>query len=398
MKRSINILLVAVVSLVMSLNVAGQSRQELEKQRLNIIKDIEKSSKQLESTKKDKEKNLGQLKVLEEQMSSRKKLISNLETEVTINEKTIEENKKLINDLKTKHQALRDQYSVMLRANYLRKQTNSKWTYLLSSENLNSLILRWRYLSQFDNFTKAKLAEIVALTGEITQKNEEIEKVKLENLTVLEETSKNVETLAKEQKEKDKIIKKLSKEELSLQSTIKKREKERESLNIAIENVILAELAKAKDKEKGDVAVSKKKEIDDSSFTKNKGNLNWPVTNGKITGKFGTHPHPTLKNVQISNNGVDFTLPSVGSVSCVFDGEVVGKTTIPGFNNMIIIKHGSYYTVYSKLEATSVTKGQKVKRGQKIGEVALTEDGKAELHFELWKDKSKLDPEKWFSK
>ncbi|MBK8625663.1 MAG: hypothetical protein IPN86_08950 [Saprospiraceae bacterium] len=70
----------------------------------------------------------------------------------------------------------------------------------------------------------------------------------------------------------------------------------------------------------------KKKEIDNSGFCKKQRcPLSYPVSKGKITARFGTHPHPTIKNVEISNNGVDFTLPSGDNVTCVYDGEVVGS-------------------------------------------------------------------------
>lgn len=398
MRRSTRILGLIVLLLFIGNLGQSQSRKDLEKQRLKIIKDIEKTSKELERTKQTKEKNLTQLKALEQQMDSRKKLISNLEAEVKLNEKTIASNTETIEVLKKRHNTLKDQYSTLLRSSYLKKMTNSKWSYLLSSENLNNLMLRWRYMHQFDHFTKQKVEEIKTITGEIQSKNEEIEKTKVQNLTNLDATSKNIVILEKEQKEKDQIVQKLSKEEEKLKVSLKKREKERENLNASIERVILAELSKAKEKEKGDAAVVKKKEIDNSGFSKNKGALSWPVSKGKITGKFGTHPHPTIKGIDVSNNGVDFTLPSGDKVECVYDGEVVGVTTIPGFKNMVIIKHGSYYSVYSKLDNVNVSKGQKIKRGQSIGQVTTDEDGKAELHFELWKDKAKLDPQKWFNR
>lgn len=396
MRKSIKILILFIF--IAPLLVYSQSRQELEKQRLKIIKDIEKTSKQLENTKKNKEKSVEQFKALEQQVDSRKKLINNLQSEVKINEKLIVENESKIRELRHKHETLKTQYSTILRKSYLKKASNSKWSYLLSADNLNNLLVRWRYIHQFDQYTKQKLEEIQNLSGAIKEKNVEIEKTKEKNLATLNQTATNVKTLEKEQKEKDLLIKKLSKEESKLQENLKKRQLERENLNKAIEKIIIAELEKAKVKEKGDVAMVKKKEIDNSGFSKNKGALNYPVSKGKITGKFGTHPHPTIKNVEISNNGVDFTLPSGDNVTCVYDGEVVGVTNIPGFKNMVIIKHGSYYTVYSKLDDVSVSKGQKIKRGQTVGNVAISEEGKAELHFELWKDKSKLNPESWFAR
>lgn len=378
--------------------LVAQSRQELEKQRLKIIKDIEKTSKALDNNKKTQEKNITQLKALEEQVSSRKSLINNLQSEVKLNEKLITQNESKIQELRQRHAALKDQYDKILRINYLKKLSNSKWSYLLSSESLNNLLVRWRYIHQFDQFTKQKMKEIQSLTGEIQLTNETIAQDREKNLKAMEQTTTNMKTLEKEQKEKDALVKKLALEEDKLKANLKNREKEREKLNVAIEKIIIAALEKAREKEKSDEKLVKKKEVDNSGFAKNKGALSWPVSKGKITGAFGTHPHPTIKNVQISNNGIDFTLPSGDNVVCVYDGEVVGVTNIPGFKNMVIIKHGSYYTVYSKLDNVVISKGQQIKQGQTIGNVEVNEEGVAEVHFELWKDKSKMNPQPWFNR
>jgi len=388
-----------IILLVMMGNLlVAQSRQELEKQRLKIIKDIEKTSKALDNNKKTQEKNITQLKALEEQVSSRKSLINNLQSEVKLNEKLITQNESKIQELRQRHAALKDQYDKILRINYLKKLSNSKWSYLLSSESLNNLLVRWRYIHQFDQFTKQKMKEIQSLTGEIQLTNETIAQDREKNLKAMEQTTTNMKTLEKEQKEKDALVKKLALEEDKLKANLKNREKEREKLNVAIEKIIITALEKAREKEKSDEKLVKKKEVDNSGFAKNKGALSWPVSKGKITGAFGTHPHPTIKNVQISNNGIDFTLPSGDNVVCVYDGEVVGVTNIPGFKNMVIIKHGSYYTVYSKLDNVIISKGQQIKRGQTIGNVELNEEGVAEVHFELWKDKSKMNPQPWFNR
>lgn len=390
---------VVIILLVMLGNLLlAQSRQELEKQRLKIIKDIEKTSKALDNNKKTQEKNITQLKALEEQVSSRKSLINNLQSEVKLNEKLITQNESKIQELRQRHAALKDQYDKILRINYLKKLSNSKWSYLLSSESLNNLLVRWRYIHQFDQFTKQKMKEIQSLTGEIQLTNETIAQDREKNLKAMEQTTTNMKTLEKEQKEKDALVKKLALEEDKLKANLKNREKEREKLNVAIEKIIIAALEKAREKEKSDEKLVKKKEVDNSGFAKNKGALSWPVSKGKITGAFGTHPHPTIKNVQISNNGIDFTLPSGDNVVCVYDGEVVGVTNIPGFKNMVIIKHGSYYTVYSKLDNVVISKGQQIKRGQTIGNVEVNEEGVAEVHFELWKDKSKMNPQPWFNR
>ena len=133
---------VIILLVLMGNLLVAQSRQELEKQRLKIIKDIEKTSKALDNNKKTQEKNITQLKALEEQVSSRKSLINNLQSEVKLNEKLITQNESKIQELRQRHAALKDQYDKILRINYLKKLSNSKWSYLLSSESLNNLLVR----------------------------------------------------------------------------------------------------------------------------------------------------------------------------------------------------------------------------------------------------------------
>jgi murein hydrolase activator len=379
-------------------SLSGQTRKELEKQRMEIIKEIEKTSKVLDNTKKNKEQNLSKLKALEDQINARKKLVETLQREVSAGDQVINKNLKTLDSLYSKENILKDQYKSILRASYLKKLSNSEWSYLLSSENLNKLLFRWIYIKQFENFARKKSEEIKELTDKINKKNDAIQKEKQERLSVMSQTEKNMSLLSKEQREKDALVKKLSKEEQNLSAKLAKSQKERENLNTAIEKIILAELAKAKESEKTKPEAKKKAAIDNSDFAKNKGTLPWPASKGTITGQFGTHPHPTIKSLEVSNNGVDITIPGNDDIRCVFDGEVVGVTNIPGFKNMIIIRHGNYYTVYSKLENTTVTKGQQLKRGQVIGKVIADESGNAQLHFELWKDKSKLNPAAWISK
>src|SRR5690606_1006659 len=122
------------------------------KQRLQIIKDIENTSKQLESTEKTKKENIDKLKILEGQVNSRKQLIDNLESEVKLNEALIHSNQERLGDLKQKHAILLNQYKHLLQASYLKKMANSKWSYLLSSTNLNNLMIRWQYIQQFDRY------------------------------------------------------------------------------------------------------------------------------------------------------------------------------------------------------------------------------------------------------
>ena len=67
-------------------------------------------------------------------------------------------------------------------------------------------------------------------------------------------------------------------------------------------------------------------------------------------------------------------------------------------NNVIIINHGDYFTLYAKLKNLKVVKGDTVSEGQVIADLVTNKDGVTQLQFQVWKNNIKLDPEKWIIK
>ncbi len=136
-------------------------------------------------------------------------------------------------------------------------------------------------------------------------------------------------------------------------------------------------------------------ELATNSFKKNKGKMELPLV-GTIVKHFGKHQHPDLQRVMVNNSGIDIRLKSAKdmNVKAVSDGTVSGVQFLSGQNNVLILKHGHYYTVYSGLVTVTVQKDDKIKMGQSLGKVA-TVKGVSELHFEIWQDKSPTNPEDW---
>ena len=149
--------------------------------------------------------------------------------------------------------------------------------------------------------------------------------------------------------------------------------------------------------------VNKKPKADKSAlarltgdFKKNRGRLPKPVKNGIVTKRFGKQPHPTLPGIEITNNGIDIRTERNADVFAIFEGKVVSKQFIPGYQNMLIIQHGEYYSVYSNLENVTVKKGEQIGTMEKIGTVAIDRKSNvSEVHFEVWRDKIRLNPEDW---
>ena len=134
-----------------------------------------------------------------------------------------------------------------------------------------------------------------------------------------------------------------------------------------------------------------------TDFAKNKGKLPWPVEQGFVSEKFGVNVHPVFKQVKLSNDGITITTSKNANVRSVFGGVVTEIMFIPGYNNVVIIRHGSYLTVYSNLVEVSVKKGDNVKTKQVIGKLSANEKSNSTLNFQVWKDKDKLNPQLWLA-
>ena len=387
--------------------LASQSKEQLEKQRKKLIQEIEKTNKFLETTIKTKQTTLKDIKAISAQVDNRKKLITTISGEITASDRKLKENNVKIDSLSDNLLQLNTQYLEMQRYTYLRALSNNRWSYLLSSGNLNTFLLRWRYLAQFEAFNKKKKEEISSLKMQINQNNEEISKVKEEKGKLLTQEKIEATTLEKEKSIKDKMLKDISSKENDLKAELQKKKNEREKLNSAIERVISEQMRLARERASNEnAATGKKKEtgemkLDDASiklsneFSQNKNKLPWPIASGFVSSAFGVQAHPTIRGVTIENNGIDIAGKGSKEVKVVFEGEVVGVTKIPGYNHMVIVRHGKYHSVYSNLDVVYVKQGMKLSTQQSVGMVNADESGNAELHFELWIDKSKLNPVSW---
>jgi septal ring factor EnvC (AmiA/AmiB activator) len=134
------------------------------------------------------------------------------------------------------------------------------------------------------------------------------------------------------------------------------------------------------------------------SFRDNKGKLLFPVAGKyKVVSSFGLSNHPELAKVQIQNSGIDLEVPQGSSARSVFDGEVSSVFRMEGYNNIVIIRHGEYLTVYAGIDKLYVKKGDKVKTNQSIGSVHCDteDDNRSVLHFEIRHEKQKLNPLEW---
>ncbi len=135
-----------------------------------------------------------------------------------------------------------------------------------------------------------------------------------------------------------------------------------------------------------------------ASFANMRGRLPRPVSGAfRITSRFGRQSLPELPDIVYDNPGIDAEVGEGVSALAVYAGKVSGVYMIPGYNTVVIVNHGNYYTVYGNIASPVVKVGDQVKAGQGLGSLSPDEDnrGHSSIHFEVWRNREKLNPLEW---
>lgn len=378
-----------------SVQLIAQSKATLQKKRDNLNKKIAYTRKLIDETKKNESAATTQIVLLDRQISFRNQLITTISSEISEIDAEIESTELSIDQLQTNEAALKEEYKKMLYDSYKNRNSYDKIMYIFASENFDQAYKRLKIMQQYDEVRKNQTFEMQATQEKLRISLEALELSKAEKQGLV--TSKKDEyTLLKQNKDKkNKFISDLKSKKKDLDKTINNQLAEKKRISRAIRKIIEAET------KKGSFSLTPAGKIVSANFEKNKGKLPWPVSRGIITEGFGKQPHKTIPGIITENNGVDIATEKESTVMSVFHGTVTSVFDIPGAGKNIIVTHGAYKTVYSNLKSVSVSKGDKIETGQRIGEI-LTIEGKSVLHMELWKMSSSasapINPTYWISK
>ncbi|MDN3668064.1 peptidoglycan DD-metalloendopeptidase family protein [Echinicola jeungdonensis] len=385
-----------------------RSRAELEKEKAEVLKRLEEFDKILEKTAARKKNTISELNVVNRQLETRANYINTLNNEVLLLNQEIKDTQNLIQSLKEDLEELKEEYAQMI---YTSSKLNSGVTvlsFIFSSSTFKQFYMRLKYLKQYSDARKKQVDQINKVSADLEKQNNQLEKQKSDKQLALEREQEQKKELASLKQEQQQIVNNLSQKEEEIRKDIKKTKKQQEELNRLIRKVIEEEirLAEAEAKKANsratksagtNVPLTPESAALSNSFAENKGNMPWPVASGFISRRFGTHPHPTLRGITETNDGVDIQTNPDETVRAVFSGTVTKISTVPGMGGTIIIRHGEYYTMYSRLRTISVKSGQKVAAREKIGEVSTGNDGTSEVHFQTWKGLKVMNPTIWLS-
>lgn len=396
--------------------------RELEQQRKEALADIKRTSLLLDQTQKTTKDYLQRLNLLSQRILSRKKVISLLGQEIAAIDEQTEGMEKQIRRLEGELKEKQQNYGKSVRSMYRRHSSQDKLLFILSADNFAQSLRRLRYLREYAAWQKKLAVDITDKQAEITQKRNELIQTRKEKLALRSEQEQEQRKLQTEEANQQKEVKELNKKKSELQAQLRKKQKQAQQLDRMIEQQIAKEIAEAEAKAraererlakankgkatgverkadvKGGYAMTKVERALSANFAGNRGRLPYPVSGSHtIVASFGEQQHEELKYVRTNNNGIDILTSPGADARAVFNGEVTRIFVVPGFNNSVIVRHGNYLTVYSNLSQVYVKAGDKVSTRQAIGKIFTdTEDGNSTiLHFQLWKEKTKLNPEPW---
>lgn len=404
-------------------SLQGQSRKQLEAKRKKAQEEIEYNRRILKQTEAKKNAALHNLNVISEIIVQRQQVIGVLKDELGETEKEIEQRNRNLQELKKAYEdeKLRMRKTV-IKAYKTRKNAN-EMAFVFASASFRQALRRLKYLKKLSEYRYFLIGRIESKRDSVQRGILVLQETKEIKSSLLNTSEKEKKDLEKDKSKKSVLLKTLSSEEKALKKKIRNNEAAIAKLNNAISQLIAREIAEAKKKAKAAEKVAAKKDGSagktsgssgsgktsgsisltpeaaalSNSFVSSKGSLPWPVERGYISQGFGVHAHPDLSGISLINNGIDITTASGSSARAVFKGTVSAIINIPGQEKAVLINHGEYYTVYSRLSSVSVSKGQEVSAKQVLGTIWTDDDSKTILQFQVWKGQAKQNPAPWLA-
>jgi septal ring factor EnvC (AmiA/AmiB activator) len=269
---------------------------------------------------------------------------------------------------------------------------------LLSSQSINQFYLRTSYLRRFSNQRKKDAQQIQVKKAEIEEVQAHAQQQLSEERRLIAEKAAEEDRLTSLAEERRGVLGQIRKSKSMMQRAIDRQMKAAKGLEDIVASLIesdrIRKARKAEEVRKGKLPQAPTSA--EGVFESKRGRLRWPVSKGAVVAHFGNQRHPTLRTVT-QNTGIDIAVDAGSLVTAVAEGEVGKISWLPGYGNLLILNHDNgYRTVYTHLADILVTEGQLVKEGDVIAENGESLDG-PRLHFEVWKDREKQNPESWLS-
>ena len=419
-------------------SIAIRSSEKVRQEQRDTRKRINKTKGEISENTAKTRKGLKQLGEIEADIAVRQEAINRAGARIAELNTQIVRLTDSLTQLESNISQLKTDYAQSLRAMRRQRQTLNSISYLFSAESFAQAFRRVRYIQELGRWRHDKTLKLGEAVAELNVRKTKIDSVRRrvadEQAAMLVAKSQ----FDKRRSEAAALVNELKKQGRSLNTELKRQQKQLNELNRELDRAIAAEVRraeeerrrKAAEEERRRKAAEEEPDTDQAKntesaptakpkpqkpqpsgesgfaeqerkltgdFEANKGRLLFPVA-GKytITGAYGRYTRPGT-SVLLDNNGIDISVPQGTAVRAVFGGEVVSVFKVKGTGfYAVLVRHGRYISVYSKLATYSVKNGQQVKAGQNLGTVFTDPElGATILHFELRRESATLNPLEW---
>ena len=426
---------------------AQQSREELQKKELELKKELSDLNRQLSETQKNKKLSLNELALIKRKVAKREELVRGINKQINELDNTIYLNEMDIYRLRKELDTLKLKYAKSIVFAYKSRGSYEYLNFLFSARNFNDAIKRMAYLKSYRQNRETQAIAIAQSRNMLTQKVDVLNSNKKERMVTLTAQSEQLKVLQEDKKAQDKVVAQLKGQESAIAKQIKDKEKQRVRMQQAVMAIIKREIEEAArkdriakqkaidDAKKNAAAVASKNNSTDNSaknntavnsgkndepivlakagsrpyspfesteegretsmhFEQNKGRLPWPVDRGNVFIEFGVSTVPGTKLTQKSD-GIHIALPEGSVVKSIADGEVSYVGEVNG-DQVVMVRHGKYFTVYQQLSSASVSVGREVKAGSTLGRSGKSIDGEGSIIFTINNERGvPLNPDQW---
>ena len=436
----------------------SRTLQRLEQERKQLLRSIEASDKKLQQLRRDTRNEEQTLRTVKEQVEQRRQVVAVLGNEVSGLQARIDTLSGHIGRLHRREGALLLRYRAALMQLQRIDTHIDPVLFVLSSQNPAEARERQRFLSRYSKAVREASVALRTTRTEIEATKAEVGRTHSEKEQLLSLREAEKKKLEAEEQQRAAQVKDLQGKQQILAQDLLKQKQKAEDLDRKIQAQVEAEIVAAQrraaelqrrreearrrrqtqrtqptpppstgrsgrgkgttppppppppaDDEPeerraatpGGYAMDANERALASSFAQNKGRLPAPIRGSySILRTFGVHQHSEHNRVQVNSSGVDFGVNGDSRAYAVFSGVVSRVFVIPGYGTAVILRHGNYLTVYANLSSVAVSTGSRVSTGQSIGSVGASPDGSSGrlLHFQLWHERTKLNPLAWIKR
>ena len=417
MKRILSTYILPILLVVMLLPTVATAQSNSVRNMRNragsLQREIEEKERILLSSQQDVNSKLDNLNILSAKIEEHKGLITLLEEEVKVIDNAIDSLNTVISNQEAKVQESRDAYAEALRR--ARKYSNfqNRLMFIFSAGDFNTMVRRYRYANEYMNAHVALADSLSAHIAVLEAQRAELELTRqAKELSLHELETQRAELLALEQQQRT-ILAELQREADEVRRQLQNKRSELARLNQAIEREIARiaeEERRRREREAATASASSSNRPSSTtynsdagvaamsgSFERNKKRMPIPITGPYlIVERYGTrNAVQGMGNVPINSGGITIEGGPGAKARCIFDGTVSTVYVTDGFS-FVLVRHGSYISVYCNLANISVRSGQEIKAGDIIGDVAVAAGGgNPRMLFQLRKEKKTLDPAQW---